>query len=425
MISTLSPLEVEKISQHNIHSYAWFQFASSLLGWLPVFFLYFSQHVSLAEVIQLGAVYYFCVCIFEVPSGYFSDRFGRRRTLLLSGLAFVLAYLTFLSASHFFGLACGQALLALGIAMMSGTDTAFLYDSLSMLDRNREYAEQEARGQKYSLIALAIASLAGGVLGTWDLRLPYVLSLAGAFWTVYLAWRFIEPEHVESRQTDTFLITVKDCIGHLKNSILAWLFGVMVLMYCLEHVAFEFYQPYIQLLEIELLSGNSTPFVSGVIIAASMFGGSLGALYSVRLSNRFGVKGLLFIAFAIQLVIISGLSLFLGTVMLGLVIFRNFPMAMIHAPVHATIAPRVGNHLRATYLSLQSLSARLAFSSLLFLLSNSIEVTADISWPVLSFVLRIALAFGVIGVLVSIFLGPGIPKNTFLKDTSEEIDETR
>ncbi|MBX2868138.1 MAG: MFS transporter [Acidiferrobacterales bacterium] len=412
-MSKLNSTEVENISQRNIHAYAWFQFASSLLGWLPVFFLYFNQFVSLSEVVELGALYYLCVCIFEVPSGYFSDKFGRRQTLLLGGISFVFAYLTFLLASSFFALACGQALLALAIALMSGSDTAFLYDSLGMVERQHEYAEHEARGQKFGLIALAIGSLLGGILGMFDLRLPYLLSLAGAIWTVWLAWKFIEPDLDQKRssQTVSFLKTLKQCVLQLKNSTLAWLFGVMVLMYCLEHIAYEFYQPYIQLLKIDWLYGNSTPLVSGLIISASMFGGSLGAIYSIRLATRFGVRGLLYIAFAIQLLIISGLSLHLSAAMLGVIVFRNFPMAMIHAPVNAEIAPRVDGHIRATYLSMQSLTARLVFSSFLFYLSKTIDTTADISWPALSSVLRIALAFGVTGVFFAIFLSLFVAKN--------------
>jgi len=401
---------IDNFYHRNIHSYAWFQFASSLLGWLPVFFLYFNQYVGLTAVIKLSAIYYLSVCIFEVPSGYFSDRFGRRRTLLISGMSFIFAYLIFLASTSFIGLACGQVLLALGIAMMSGTDSAFLYDSLSALNRDQEYAEHEARGQKYGFIALSIASLLGGALGSWNLHLPYVLSLIGAGWMVWLGWRFVEPERsdIANAGTGSFIRAVIASLCYLKNPLLCWLFGVMVLMYCLEHVAYEFYQPYIQLLRFDWLTTNPAPLVSGTIIAASMFGGVLGAMYSVKLCDKIGIKALLFLAFGIQLFIISGLSFLLSLVMLGLVIFRNFPMAMIHAPVNAMIAPRVNSEFRATYLSIQSLSARLAFSILLYFLSFSIEGTDEVSWPALSTVLKMTFVFGITGTLFFILISPKI-----------------
>lgn len=399
----------------NIRRYHWFQFSSSLFGWLPVFFLYFSQFVSLSEVIQLGAIYYFSVCLCEVPSGYFSDRVGRRLTLLLAGISFLLSYCIFLQAEGFIDLAIGQFLLALGIAMMSGTDTALLYDSLLSSNLQQHYADYEARGQKYSLGASATASLAGGILGLVDLRLAYVMSLVGAVWMVWLTWSFVEPDrHASGQQnTQTMIVTIRQCFGYLADKVLAWLFAAMVLMYSLEHIAFEFYQPYIKLLDIDWLASNGssmTTLISGIVIAISMFGGALGAAYSVRLYHHFGVKSLLFAAFAIQLLIVAGLSIFLGSLMLCMVIFRNFPMAIIHAPVNATIAPRIGSHLRATYLSIQSLSARLAFSALLFVLSLSIDPAQQIDWSSLSKVLREALAFGVIGTLGVILLAPALPK---------------
>lgn len=397
----------------NISRYSWFQFASSLFGWLPVFFLFFSQFVSLAEVIQLGAFYYFCVCVCEVPSGYFSDRTGRRITLLIASIAFILSNLAFIFAHDFGLLLAGQFFLALGMAMLSGTDTAFLYDSLLSTGREKEYATHEAKGQAFSMGALALSSLVGGTLGIYDLRWPYFFSLLGAGWMLWLVWHFVEPDIHRTNPTlgGSFLETIGDCIRHLKDRILLWLFCVMVLMYSLEHVVYEFYQPYIKLLEIGWLSNDSSPLVSGVVIAASMFGGTIGAAYSVKLSKWLGIKSLLFAAFAIQIGIVASISLFLGGIALSMVVFRNFPMAMIHAPVNATIAPRLDSALRASYLSLQSLSARLAFSGLLLVLSSMVSDDIIVGWDNLSLILKSALAYGIVGVFLTVILSPKIEKS--------------
>ena len=77
------------------------------MAWIPIFFLFFSQHLSLEQVLQLEAIYYVSVVLLEVPSGYFSDVVGRRATLLVSTIAMSFAYGCFLIADTFFAL-CGR-----------------------------------------------------------------------------------------------------------------------------------------------------------------------------------------------------------------------------------------------------------------------------------------------------------------------------
>ncbi len=391
----------------NIRRYPWIQFSTNLFGWFPVFFLYFSSMVPLSSAILLGSIYYLCVTLAEVPSGYFSDRYGRRITMLVAAACFVTANIAYIAATDFTGLVLGQVLLALGMAFLSGTDTAFLYDSLLSLDREGQYAEQEARGQQFGMTGLALASLAGGALGLADLRLPYGLALIGALWAFWLTWGCVEPRvhRQDGAGTGSFLHSIRDCLRLLSDRTLAWLFGVMVFMYSLGHVAYEFYQPYLRLLGLEWLAGDTTTLVSGVVGGVSMFGGALGAALSVRLHQRLGIRALLYIAFAMQLVIIGGLAFLLAQWVLILVILRNFPWGLIYAPVNAQIAPRVGSHLRATYLSLQSLMGRLVFSGLLLFLSSTVDNQA-LSWTSLSLVLREAFAFAAAAFMVAVVLAP-------------------
>ena len=75
----------------NLRIYPWYVALFNAHFWMPVFFLYFLQHVSMSEVLRLEAIYYLAVVILEVPSGYFSDRFGRRPTLLIACSSLLLA----------------------------------------------------------------------------------------------------------------------------------------------------------------------------------------------------------------------------------------------------------------------------------------------------------------------------------------------
>ena len=128
--------------ERNVRLYPRYQILFNLYFWIPVFFLYFSEFLPLGQVLRLEAIYYTTVVVLEVPSGYFSDRFGRRRTLLVSSTALATSYTLFFFGSGFADFAAAQVCLAAGMAFNSGTDTALHFDSLAALGRGEEYARR-------------------------------------------------------------------------------------------------------------------------------------------------------------------------------------------------------------------------------------------------------------------------------------------
>lgn len=389
--------------KNNIRLYPWFLAASNGHAWITVFFLYMSQSLSLGQVIQLSAIYYLSVFVLEVPSGYFSDRIGRRTTLMIAAGALVASYCCFIIGAGFWWFAAGQFLLAAGIAMQSGTDTAFHYDSLKALGRQSEYAQREANAEQWGLIMLAIATLSGGVLGLIDLRLAYVFSLFSAMTMAVLAWRFVEPVHADETTAlpQSFGGVVLSCLVKLREPLLGWIFLVVIVLYALAHIVYEFYQPYITLLQLPVFAASSyAPLISGVVISISMFGGAIGARASIAWQSKLGFIGVLAVAMLIQLGIVAAMAIAVSPLVLALVCGRNFPMALVHAPVRAAIAPRIERAQRATYLSLQGLSERLFFALLLLGLASGLEKGAPIVESTLLGILTSTLWIGIAAALM-------------------------
>jgi MFS family permease len=355
--------------------------ASDGLAWIPVFFLYMSRTLPLDQVIQLSAVYYLSVFILEVPSGYFSDRIGRRSTLLLAAASLVLSYCCFIVGGNFWWFAAGQFFLAVGMAMQSGTDTAFHYDSLKALGRENEYQHREAKAEQWGLTMLAIACLSGGVLGLIDLRLAYGFSLISAMVMAVIVWHFVEPVHSAEQASipESFVTVVLSCMTRLRDPVLGWIFLIVIVLYALAHIVFEFYQPYITLLQLPITgAADYAPLISGVIIAISMFGGAVGANLSSQWQSRLGLIGILAVAMTMQLGIVAAMAVAVSPIATLLIFARNFPMALVHAPVRAAIAPRINHEQRATYLSLQGLSERLFFALLLLSLASGLNKGAPV-----------------------------------------------
>ncbi len=386
--------------ERNIYLYPIYRSAADALAWLPIFFLYFSERLSLPEVLLLEAVYYFAVVLTEVPSGYFSDVAGRRRTLLLSCLALITAYLFFLFSSDFTGLAVGQLLLAISIAFRSGTDTALHYESLQAANRVDEYGDREAKAGKFGFAATAVAALAGGILGSINLALPYWLSLLSACVAAYIVFSFIEPvsgNNTEPRKSRAFKDQLLACISYLKQPFLKWLFLYSIFMYAIVHIPYEFYQPYLGLLENDgRLAGISATLLAGILFALTALVASLSSAYSMKWQRKVGLLSLLLRASVIELSIIAAMAILLHPLIALSVILRSGPMAVISAPINAAIAPLIKNEHRATYLSMESLLGRLVFATILFGFSTLVPDGEPTSWDSLATLLRVSLVAGLI-----------------------------
>ena len=359
--------------ERNLRLYPHYQTARSLTFWLPVFFLYFSARLPVDQVLALEAIYYAGVVVLEVPSGYLSDRLGRRPTLVVATVAWTLGYLALALAPSFPVFVLGQLLLAVGMAFNSGTDGALLYDSLLACGQGDALAEHEGRAQARGLLAMGSAALVGGALASIDLRLGHLLSAGGAIVALALALALREPPrrspaHAPLRQ-------LRAVVSQWRQPALRWVFVFAVVMTVFNHVPYELAQPYLALVldEPGAASANpATPVVSGVVMALMMVVAATASRASAALARRLGPGTLLLGAMLIQGVVIAAMASWLHPVVVVLLLLRSVPGALA-APVQlGVILPRVEGGLRATYLSVQSLVGRLSFSGALVVSAGAV-----------------------------------------------------
>lgn len=357
-----SPTDVER----NLALYPWYQAARNLLFWLPVFFLYFGRHVPIADVLALEAIYYATVVVLEVPSGYLSDRLGRKPTLVLASACWALACLVFAVTSSFAAFAAAQAVLAAGMALSSGTDGALLYDTLARLGRTHEFAAREGRAQAWGRLSLGLAALVGGALGALDLRLAYVLSGAAAAIATVIASMFAEPPG--RVQAAPAVAQLRAVLQRLRDPVLRWTFAYAVAITVWGHVPYELAQPYLHGVLDELHRAELTEPVSGVLTAVAMIIAALVSAGAGRLA-RLGTARVLLAALGVQLVVIVTMGLWLHPAVLAILALRGIAAAIEGPLVQAAAHPRLSSDLRATYFSVQSLAGRCSFAASLALAS--------------------------------------------------------
>lgn len=370
----------------NIRLFPWFEFCRNLLFWQATWFLYFQQELSAAEAILLYAVYDLATTALEVPSGYLSDRIGRRITLILSGIFGVLAMLLLASGSGFVVFILAQILLGTGMAFVSGTNSALLYESLVAEGRGEEVEAQNLTAWRYSFTALAVSAVLGGVAALWWSALPFFATAVAYAVMLAITLRFTEPPHSDAVASEWERL--RHLLARFHTPALRWLFALGVLMYGFSHIPFVFGQPFIaDALGTAGLSADA-PLVSGVVTALMMAVSLLTSLVAPRLRKRIGLGPLLLIAFGLQVGLAAVLSLSGSVLAISFLLLRMVPDSLSTPFIIAHVQPLLGDDSRATFLSMKSLFGRLAFSISLAVAAASTtavgEMTRDDLQTVLS-----------------------------------------
>ena len=403
------------MTSRNAALYPWYVVFLNGFYWFPVFFLYLTDRVGIAGALTLESIYYATVVALEVPSGYVSDRFGRRLALRVAMGCLTLAYAAFFLGESFAGLAVAQCLLATGYAFNSGTDTAFHYDSLAAVGRASEYADREEKIARLSFAAVAMSAVVGGAVASFELRHAYGLAFVSALAGFAVTLAFRKPEHADDSAAQRIDRQIVACLGRLREPVLGWIFGYAILLTILIHVPYQFYQPYIALADFgKRVPDLPTPLMTGLHACAAMLVASWLSGRSVRWARRYGIRRMALGSMALVVGIIALMGSMLHPVIVILLVMRSAARALTMAPLNAIVTPRIPREMRASYLSVQSLAGRLAFSGLLLALSF-VATTADPTWADISRMCLISAAVGAVGLAVLAVTSGALGRSTGLE----------
>lgn len=350
----------------------WFQFFNSLLFWQAVWFLYFQAELSGAEAIILYSVYDISTTVLELPSGYFSDRIGRRATLMLSALCYLLGCLALAIGGSFGVFALGQALIGAGAAFKSGTDTSLLYETLEATGRADEVEAQEVRVWRFSLAGFALSSVIGGAMTLWSTPLPFYATALSFGIALALVYAMAEPARATGA-TDTLRSQLSALRAAMVNPVLAWLFVLTVLMYAYSHLPFVFGQPFILTALDGLGLASEAPLVSGAVTSVMMLVSAAASLVAVKLRKMLGLPALLLFAFGLQIALVGALAASTSALVIGVLLLRIVPDSLAYPFILARIQPLLESGTRATYLSLKSLGGKVFFAATLLMAATSAQ----------------------------------------------------
>jgi len=126
--------------------------------------LYTSKGITIGDFFLIQALFRVSAFLFEMPSGYLSDRFSRRHILILGLIIHCVGYATLALAYGFWQILFGEALLGVASALFSGTLEAYTYDLLKRNHTQHQFLKEYGSVQTYIEAASFIAAPIGGYL---------------------------------------------------------------------------------------------------------------------------------------------------------------------------------------------------------------------------------------------------------------------
>lgn len=364
----------------NLRRYPWFKFCQNLVFWQAIWFLYFQSELSAAQAVLLYAVYDVATTALEVPSGYMSDRLGRRKTLVSASIAGALGATLIALGDGFPVFALAQICLGAAAALASGTDNALLYESLVAEERGDEVEAFETRAWQFTLSGLALSAVTGGVLATVSYPLAFAAGAVVQVVCLVIAAGFVEPPHSRPTVPQSAITEQWGLFREaMRLPVLVWLFALSVLMYGFSHLPFVFGQPFIAQALIGAGIAVEAPLVSGVVTALMMGVSALAVIYAVRVRERMGLSRLLLLAFGIQVGLVITLALTPSLLAIGVLLLRMVPNSLSRPFMIARMQPLLNDAGRATFLSIQSFAGRLLFAASLLFASVAVAERAEMT----------------------------------------------
>ena len=154
------------------------QFFVALRFFAAIQVIYFAQVTgSYALAMSIFAVGTVSQAILEIPTGIYSDKVGRRTTLILGAFFGAISVVFYAIGQAFTVLLLGALVQGLARALGSGNNDALMYDSLREAQKEDEYSHFLGRREAMSHFGFGVAALLGGFLATISFSLALWLSV--------------------------------------------------------------------------------------------------------------------------------------------------------------------------------------------------------------------------------------------------------
>lgn len=346
---------------------------------------------SMKEILITEAVFSLTILLFEVPSGYFADRVGRKASLILGSLGWIIGVALYAFTGSFLSICIGAVFWGIGVSFVSGANEAMLYESLHQLKRENEYKKVQGNVFFWGRIAAIIGSIIGGIMASYSMKLPAYATLIAVVIVFFINISLKETRHD---------IEEKESWKHFKRILQESFVQNKVLRYFILYTSIggffsiEFWlaQRYWEFLSVPII------YFGFLVAGMSLFSG-LMSKYAKEIEERVGEK--------LSLVLLVPIPLLIWLVFSNVKSLLVLPLFFITAGLRGYMVPVFNDFIqkhssfdrRATIMSVKSLFNKMIF----FVFAPFLGWVADLYSIQVAF-LWVAGMLGVFGLIMMVFL---------------------
>lgn len=337
---------------------------------IPIVVPYFtSKGLNMQEFLELQAIFGLAVAILEVPSGYLADLWGRKKTLIVASVFSGIGFTSLIYCETYFDFLIYEIILAVALAMTSGTDFSLLYDSLALYHKEDRAVLQAAIAKRHflTLSAEAISGVLAGIVVAWSISaVVYFNALCG--WVPLLLILFVKEVPMDRMDPSAHLKNLKRILKHIFASerLLRMIFINFVVWSLSTFTAVWLLQRHWQQTGISL---SQFGYLWAVLQLIAAFSGR----YAIQVEKKLGTRAVLLLTSSLPIVGYIGLG---TTGAIGAILFSlpfYFSRGLTAVIFSEALNWRLPSEFRATANSLNGLSMRLIF----FVLGPIIGIIID------------------------------------------------
>lgn len=317
--------------------------------------------LSLFEAHLMNLIFFTTLLVFEVPTGAFADRYGRKTAFVLSCFLVSASKFMYALAPSFWWFVLAELVSGIGVTFSSGAIQAWFFDRLKTLGHHGSVTRLFAREQIIKSGLIVVSALIGSKLAERNIAYPWLFTAICMLFAGLLAVNILADD--TPAEESGARISLRDrfvSVGQkIKESYVLARTNEAVMLVVVMGVAQHF--------ALQAPSMQWQPFFSahfpresmlGMIFAATMFLQLIGAALAPRVSEMFPDHRRTLAGVQVMLGLGIGLTTLWKSVVPAIIAFGVFQIARgMYVPLKdAYLNHNIPSSERATLISFESLS---------------------------------------------------------------------